>query len=36
MSDITDAVSGPVPKGFDPENADNLEDVSSPKSPKPS
>lgn len=33
MSDITDAVSGPVPAGFDPENADNFEDVRSPTSP---
>lgn len=28
MPDITDAVAGPVPQNFDPENADNLEDVS--------
>lgn len=27
MPDITDAVAGPVPQNFDPENADNLEDI---------
>jgi hypothetical protein len=30
MSDITDAPSGPLPEGFDPQKADNLEDVEFP------